>query len=130
MTESLPCWANSGQYVQTRSSLSSQLRECARARVIAARPLVAPVDQDHRALFPGLAGRLVGHAAPQVHDFLTLVIHTVGTPRLVPPSEIRSERLSHGLKARADVSLDMHAFRRYRRRASSFRPILAQEHQE
>ena len=59
------------------------------------------VDENHGVLFPRLAGRLVPHTAPQVNDLLAPVVHATGAAQFVAPGEILSERIAHGLKARA-----------------------------
>ena len=64
------------------------------------------VDQDHRVLFPRLAGRLVPHTAPQVDDLLAAVVHAASAAQLVAPREILDERIAHGIKAATDMSLE------------------------
>ena len=64
------------------------------------------VDQDHGVLFPRLTGRLVPHTAPQVNDLLASVVHATGAAQFVSPRKILSERVSHGIKARAHMAFN------------------------
>ena len=66
---------------------------------MAARPLVAENSQDHRALFPRLARRLVPNAPPQVDHPLAVAMHAAGGSELVPAREVLGESLPHGLEA-------------------------------
>jgi hypothetical protein len=67
------------------------------------------VDDDHRALFPRLAGFLVADAAPEIDDPLAAAIDAAGAAQLVPMGEVVGKRLSHRLKAACHEPLDGHA---------------------
>jgi hypothetical protein len=56
---------------------------------------------------PGLAGGFVAHAAPQVDNLLTSVVHATGGAQFVPPSEILGEGISNGLKAWFDMTTNI-----------------------
>ena len=64
------------------------------------------VDDHHRVPLPGLARLLVSDTAPEVDDFLAVVIGTAGAAKFSPSSEVFFKRFAHGLKPWADLSFD------------------------
>jgi hypothetical protein len=55
------------------------------------------------------------------------MVHATGAAQLVSPREILSERVSHGLKARAHMPLNTDALWRFHRESPSFRMLLAKK---
>jgi len=64
------------------------------------------VDENHGVFLPGLAGRLVAHAAPQVDDLPAPVVHATRAAQFVAQGEIVGECIAHGLEARTHVPFD------------------------
>jgi len=62
------------------------------------------------------------NTAPQVDDLLAAVTGTTASAQLASPNKVLGEHLTHGLKAAADMSLNIEAV--WGARASSFVPCV------
>ncbi len=68
-------------------------------------PLGGRMDDHHRVRLPWVTCVLVPDSAPQIDDFLAVLIHTARAAQLAAPFEVLLERIPHLLESGADVSL-------------------------
>jgi hypothetical protein len=64
------------------------------------------VDDDHGVLAPRLAARAVAQTAPEVDDFLAILVDATRAPELAPTSKVLDERLPHRLESLAHRAFD------------------------
>ena len=76
-------------------------------------PLGSREDEDHRVLFPRLAGRLIANAPPQIDHLFALVVDAAGAPQLVAARKILCERLPHALKPCTRIPVNLGARRNF-----------------
>jgi len=69
-------------------------------------PLGCRVHHDHGVLLPKLASRLVPNTSPQVDDFFAMTVHATRPADFFSTGEVLDERISHGLEALADASMN------------------------
>ncbi len=70
-------------------------------------PLGGRVHEDHRALLPRGAGRVVADPAPQVHDLFAAMERATRAAELAPAREVLDERVAHPLESRGDGAEDL-----------------------
>ena len=105
MIRSLPCCANSGQYVADPLFVVEPAARVGDGQGHRGQALGGRVDEHHRVLLPRLARLLVPDTAPEVDDLLAAVIGAAGAAQFPASSEVVGKRLAHGLEATTDVSL-------------------------
>src|SRR5438132_1341675 len=69
-------------------------------------PLGCRVHHYHGVLLPRLASRLVPNTSPQVDDFFAMTVHAARPANFLSTGEVLDKRISHGLEALADASLN------------------------
>ena len=106
MIFSLPCCANSGQYVADPLFVIEPAARVGEGERHGGQTLGGRVDDHHGVLLPRLAGLLVPNAAPQVDDLLAAMIGAAGAAQLTSPGEVLGKRLAHAFKAAADVPVN------------------------